>query len=161
MTQVPNGAEQVRAARVVGSPASYVEAIGIEAEFVSVCVMVTILPGPISPSFWAVAEEPPATTPGVPVAEKVSGEPVSPVLVAVSVLPPGIGPRVQLPIVAIPLALVVWVAPVTLPPPEATAKVTVIPATGLLRASRTRTLGAIGTADPAGAVWLLPAWTAI
>ena len=70
--------------------------------------------------------------PAVPVAVKVSGEPVRPGLVAVSVLAPAVVPSVQLPTVAMPDALVVADAPVTEPPPEATAKVTATPATGLL-----------------------------
>ena len=63
---------------------------------------------------------------------KVTGEPVRPALVAVRVLAPAVVPSVQLPTVAMPAALVVAEAPVTEPPPEATAKVTVTPATGLL-----------------------------
>jgi len=107
MTQFPTGAEQERASRVVGSSASYVEAMGIETEFVNVCVIVTMLPGPISPPFWTATEDPPATTPGVPVAVKVTGGPVRPVPVAVRVFAPASVPRVQLPRVAMPLALVV------------------------------------------------------
>jgi hypothetical protein len=91
-------------------------------------------------------------TPAVPVAVKVSGDPVSPLLVAVSVLPPTIDPSVQLPTVAMPLALVVALPPVMLPPPVATANVTVTPETGLSNASRTRTLGAVVTAVPTVAV---------
>src|SRR2546427_12899103 len=49
--------------------------------------------------------------------------------------------RVQLPTVAIPLAVVVWVPPVTLPLPAAGAKVTVTPATGLPVPSCTITAG--------------------
>jgi hypothetical protein len=90
--------------------------------------------------------------PAIPVAVKVSGDPVSPLLVAVSVLPPTIDPNVQLPTVATPLALVVALPPVMLPPPVATAKVTVTPATGLSNASRTSTLGAVATAIPTVAV---------
>jgi hypothetical protein len=90
--------------------------------------------------------------PTVPVAVKVSGEPVNDPLVAVSVLLPGTGPRVQLPTVAMPLALVVALPPVILPPPVATAKVTGTPETGLFSVSRTRTLGAVVTAVPTVAV---------
>ena len=87
--------------------------------------------------------------PAVPVAVKVTGLPASPVDVAVRVLGPAVVPRVQLPTVAIPLAFVVWVSPVPEPPPEATAKVTLTPATGLLFASRTITDGGVVTAVPA------------
>jgi len=47
-----------------------------------------------------------------------------------------------------PLAFVVAAAPVTLPPPEATAKVTLTPETGLFCASRTITEGGVATAVP-------------
>ena len=70
-------------------------------------------------------------------------------------------PSVQLPTVAIPLALVVAISAVALPPPVATAKVTLTPLTTLLFASFTITLGAVVTALPAVAVWLLPAFIAI
>ena len=99
--------------------------------------------------------------PAAPVAVKVTGEPVSPGLVAVRVLAPAVVPSVQLPTVAMPEALVVAAAPVTEPPPEATAKVTATPETGLLLASVTSTLGAVATAVPAVAVWPLPADSAI
>jgi hypothetical protein len=80
------------------------------------------------------------------VAVMVNGEPVSPVLVATTVLLPASAPNVQLPSVAIPLAFVVCVAPVTEPPPLPTAKFTITPATGLLFASFTITLGGVLTA---------------
>src|SRR5882762_3245203 len=70
--------------------------------------------------------------PAVPVAVNVTGLPMSPLDVAVSVLVPAVGPSVHDVTVAIPLAFVVCVDPVTLPPPVATAKVTATPATGLL-----------------------------
>ena len=69
-----------------------------------------------------------ATGTGVPVAAKVTGG--SPVTVAVKAFAPGVLPNVQLPTVAIPLAFVVWEAPVMLPPPELTAKVTATPGIG-------------------------------
>jgi hypothetical protein len=50
--------------------------------------------------------------------------------VAVSVFVPGVAPSVQFPTVAMPLAFVIAVAPVTDPPPEATANVALTPATG-------------------------------
>ena len=71
------------------------------------------------------------TSPAVPVALKVTGEPLRPALVAVRLLAPALVPSVQLPTVAMPLALVMAVRPVAEPPPLATAKVTLTPETGL------------------------------
>src|SRR5512145_23239 len=68
----------------------------------------------------------------VPVAVKVTGLPASVPDVAVSVWGPAVVPSVQPPTVAMPAAFVVWVAPVTEPPPDVTANVTVTPPTGLL-----------------------------
>ena len=73
--------------------------------------------------------------PAMPVAVKVTGDPVRPAREAVSVFAPAVVPNRQLPTVAIPAALVVGLAPVTEPPPEATAKVTTTPETGLPPAS--------------------------
>jgi hypothetical protein len=87
--------------------------------------------------------------PATPVAVNVTGLPVRPVDVAASVLLPAVVPIVQLPTVAIPLASVVWVPPVREPPPEATANVTLTPATGLLLTSFTITEGAVETVAPA------------
>src|SRR5262245_2014711 len=70
--------------------------------------------------------------PAVPVAVKLSGLPANVPAVAVSELRPAVVPSVQLPTAATPAAFVVWVAPVTEPPPDATANVTATPATGLL-----------------------------
>src|SRR5881396_1300306 len=84
--------------------------------------------------------------PAVPVAVNVTGLPVSPLAVAVSVLVPAVVPSVQLPTLAMPLALVVWLAPVMLPLPGATANVTVTPPTGLPPPSFTITDGWIGFA---------------
>src|SRR5450759_2586661 len=98
-------------------------------------------------------------SPTAPVAVNVTGLPASPALVAVRVLAPTAGPNVQLPTVAMPLAFEVALKAVAEPPPEATAKVTLTPLTGLLLMSRTSTLGAIATAVPAiaGKVSGLPA----
>ena len=87
--------------------------------------------------------------PAVPVAVNVTGEPVRLPDVAVNVFEPTVVPKVQLPTVAIPLASVVAVNSVPEPPPVATANVTLTPATTLLFASFTMTLGAVETADPA------------
>src|SRR3989442_928250 len=65
--------------------------------------------------------------PAVPSAVNVTGLPVSPLDVAVSVFVPAVALRVQLPTVAIPLPFVVWVPPVTPPPPPAGGKGTVTP----------------------------------
>ena len=89
-----------------------------------------------------------SSAPAVPVAVKVIGEPDSPVPVAVRVFVPAVVPSVQLPTVAIPLPFVVVVNPVAEPPPDATAKVMVMPLTGLLLASFTITLGDVATAVP-------------
>ena len=77
------------------------------------------------------------------------GDPVNPTLVANKVLDPAVDPKVQLTAVAIPAESVVEVSLVTLPPPEATAKVIGAPETGLSFISVTKTLGAIETAVPA------------
>ena len=87
--------------------------------------------------------------PAVPVALKLTGLPVSPDAAAVSLFPPAVVLRVQLPTVAMPPASVVWLAPVMLPLPGVTAKVTATPGTGLPLASFTITEGAICTAVPA------------
>src|SRR5206468_6871309 len=100
--------------------------------------------------------------PAVPVAVNVTGLPVSEPEVAVSVFDPAVVPSVQLVTAAIPFAPVVTGAVgFTVPPPDATANVTEAPGTGLSNWSCTMTEGAIATAAPAVAVWLLPALTAI
>src|SRR5437773_1120167 len=72
-----------------------------------------------------------AAGPAMALAVNVTGLPFNPVDVAVRVLAPAALPSVQLPTVAMPLALVVGVAPVTPPPPSAGTNVTATPATGL------------------------------
>src|SRR5439155_403744 len=73
-----------------------------------------------------------------------------------------VGPSVHDVTAAIPLALVITgVVGLTVPPPEATANVTLTPSTGLPCASRTITEGATGTAVPAVADSSLPALIAI
>src|SRR5881396_3491644 len=101
--------------------------------------------------------------PAVPSAVKVTGLPVipDPAAVAVSVLVPAVVLRVQLPTVAIPLAFVVWVPPVTLPLPAAGANVTGTPCTGLPLPSCTITAGGELTALPAGADWVVGLLAAI
>src|SRR5205085_925454 len=102
-----------------------------------------------------------AAVPAVPVAVNVTGLPESDPDVAVSVLLPAVALSVQLPTVATPLPLVVWLAPVIVPFPGATANVTATPATGLPFASLTMTEGGEPTAVPAGPVWLVGLFAAI
>jgi len=98
-----------------------------------------------------------AAGPAVPVAVNVTGLPESAPDEAVSVLDPAVVDSVQPPTVAIPLASVVCVAPVTLPLAGPGANVTDTPEAGLPNASVTITDGGTRTAVPAGAVWPLPA----
>src|SRR5205807_1743837 len=102
-----------------------------------------------------------AAVPAVPVALKVTGLPLKPVEVAVSVFGPAVALSVQLPTVATPLALVVWLAPVIVPFPGATANVTATCATGFPFASFTITDGGEPTAVPTVAVWLVRLFAAI
>ena len=93
--------------------------------------------------------------PTVPVALKVTGLPVRPAAVAVTLLAPAVPPRVHDVSAATPLAFVLTLPPLAgtvLPPPLATVKVTDTPLTGLPPASVTRTLGGAPTAVPAGAL---------
>src|SRR5207253_1483085 len=99
--------------------------------------------------------------PAVPVAVNVTGLPFTPGAVAVNVFAPAVVPSVQLPTAAMPLALVVWLAPVMLPLPGPTANVTETPCTGLPFASFTITAGAVATALFTVAVCLSPPLTAM
>src|SRR5207253_2336702 len=94
-----------------------------------------------------------AAAPAVPVAVKVTGLPVSDPELAVRLLLPAAALSVHLPTVATPLALVVWLAPVIVPFPGATANVTATCATGFPFASFTITDGGVVTAVPAIADW--------
>src|SRR5205823_910152 len=96
-----------------------------------------------------------AAVPAVPVAVIVTGLPVSVPELAVKLFEPAVALSVQLPTVATPLPSVVWLPPVIVPFPGATANVTATPATGLPFASLTITEGGEPTAVPAGAVWLV------
>jgi hypothetical protein len=93
-----------------------------------------------------------AAAPAVPVAVNVTGLPVSDPDVAVNVFAPAVALSVQLPTVAMPLPLVVWLPPVMVPFPGATAKVTATPPTGFPFASLTITDGGEATAVPAPVV---------
>src|SRR5437868_4033025 len=83
-----------------------------------------------------------------------------PAIDAASPLIPVDAPTVQLSTCATPDADVVAPAPVvTEPPPWSTVNVTVIPASGAPKMSRTTTAGLTGTADPTAANWFVPATT--
>jgi hypothetical protein len=89
------------------------------------------------------------TVPVMPVAVNVTGLPVRPVAVALRVLVPATVPRVHVVTAATPLLPVTTaVVGTTVPPPEASANVTLVPDTGLLNASRTMTDGGVATAVP-------------
>src|SRR5205085_11104233 len=81
--------------------------------------------------------------------------------VAVRVFEPAVALNVQLPTVAMPLPLVVWLPPVIVPFPGATANVTATPVPGLPFASFTITEGGVLTAVPAVADWLVRLFAAI
>src|SRR5439155_19682360 len=90
--------------------------------------------------------------PAVPVAVNVTGLPVRPEAVAVSVLVPAVELKVHEVAAAIPsVPVVTGVVGVTVPLPGATANVTATPDTGLPLASLTITEGGSVTAVPAGA----------
>src|SRR5437868_3938517 len=102
-----------------------------------------------------------AAVPAVPVAVKVTGLPESDPELAVRVFEPAVAPNVQLPTVAMPLPLVVWLPPVIVPFPGATANVTATPVTGFPLPSFTITEGGEPTAVPAVADWLVGLFAAI
>src|SRR5205085_2700470 len=68
---------------------------------------------------------------------------------------------VQLPTVAMPLPLVVWLPPVIVPSPGATANVTATPVRSEERQVGTETDGGALTAVPAVAAWLVGLFAAI
>src|SRR5205823_7848890 len=102
-----------------------------------------------------------AAGPAVPVAVKVTGLPASEAEVAVNVFEPAVALSVQLPTVATPLPFVLWLPPVIVPFPGATANVTATPVTGFPFASFTITEGRELTAVPAVADWLVGLFAAI
>src|SRR5207249_10024460 len=100
---------------------------------------------------WVVVLGPPAG-PAVPVAVKVTGLPLipDPAAAAVSVLAPAADPSVHDVAAATPFAPVTTGAVgFTDPPPEATAKVTLTPATGLRSEERRVGNDCVATASPA------------
>jgi len=118
----PEPIENVTATPETGLP--YVSVTSTDGAVPTVVFTVAVWPSPP-----AIVIEP--ATPATPVAVKVIGLPARLPEVAVSVLAPAVWPSVQLPTVAMPLAFVVGLRPVAEPPPEATAKVTAMPETGL------------------------------
>src|SRR5207248_254635 len=99
--------------------------------------------------------------PAVPVAVNVTGLPESDPDVAVSVLLPAVPLSVQLPTVAIPSPVVVWLPPVMALFPAASPNVTAADASGFPFASFTFPVGGVLTAVPAGAAWLVGLLAAI
>src|SRR5207245_929639 len=122
-----------------------------------VCRRVATCPVRLSPELFAIV----AAAPAVPVAVKVTGLPASDADVAVNVFAPAVALSVQLPTVAMPLPLVVWLPPVIVPLPGGTANVTATPATGFPFASLTITDGGVLTAVPAVADWFVALFAAI
>jgi hypothetical protein len=117
---------------------------------------------PLAPPTGCVVIANCVAAPGVPVAVKVTGEPLKLPLVAVSVLAPAVVPRVQAGLVATPaLSVVTVLGEPNEPPPVTTAKVTDAPLTALPCASVTLTDGAVVTAVATVALWLFPPVTAI
>jgi len=96
----------------------------------------------------------------VPVALNVTGEPESPVEVAVTVFVPAVGPSVKVE-EALPSELVVVLVTERDPPPAVTANVTLTPLTGLLLASLTITTKGLDSAVPTVPLWPLPEKKAI
>jgi len=92
---------------------------------------------------------------------KVTGLPDNEPDVAVRVFEPAVALNVQLPTVATPLVLVVWLPLVIVPFPGATANVTATPTTGFPFASLTITDGGALTAVPTVADWLVALFAAI
>src|SRR5438105_12803497 len=115
----------------------------------------------IAPGVAATSDRAALGAPAVPVAVNVIGLPFTPGAVAVSVSWPATVPSVQPPTAAMPLALVVWLAPVMLPLAGATANVTDTPCTGLPFASFTIMAGGTATAVFTVAVCLSPSLTAM
>ena len=93
---------------------------------------------------------------------KLTGEPVNVPLVAVSVFAPAVVLSVQAGLLEIPALSVVTVVPdASEPEPAPVTKVTDTPLTALPCASVTFTDGAVVTAAPTVALWLLPPFNAM
>src|SRR5437870_2602609 len=145
------------AAHVTDTPATGFPFASLTSTTCGVCRRVATCPVRLSPELFAIV----AAAPAVPVAVKVTGLPASDADVAVNVFAPAVALSVQLPTVATPLVFVVWLPPVMLPFPGATANVTATPVTGLPFASLTITDGGALTAVPAVADWLAGLFAAI
>jgi hypothetical protein len=108
--------------------------IGLSFASRAVTVIVELpLPATISVGAADTVDRAAETAPATPVAVNVTGLSLipDPEAVAVRVFGPAVVPSLQLPTVAMPLALVVRLAPVTLPPPDAGANTTAMPDTAL------------------------------
>src|SRR5205807_1334479 len=148
----PDAAAHVTVTPVTGFPFG-----SLTSTTCGVCRRVATCPVRLSPELLAMVADGPA----VPVAVNVTGLPASDPDVAVNVLAPAVALSVQLPTAATPLALVLWLAPVIVPFPGATANVTATCATGFPFASFTITDGGVLTAVPAVADWLVGLFAAI
>src|SRR5437660_6456651 len=137
------------AAHVTVTPATGFPFASLTSTTCGVCRRVATCPVRLSPELFAIV----AAAPAVPVAVKVAGLPASDADVAVNVFAPAVALSVQLPTVATPLVLVVWLPPVIVPFPGATANVTATPVTGFPFASLTITDGGALTAVPTVADW--------
>jgi hypothetical protein len=92
----------------------------------------TIKVVPLAPPTGCVAITNCVATPAVPVAVKVTGEPLNPAAVAVSVFAPAVVPKVQAGLVAMPaLSVITALEDANDPAPLPTAKVTATPLTAL------------------------------
>ena len=104
---------------------------------------------PLAPPTGCVVTTNCIASPGVPVAVKVTGEPVSPATVAVSAFAPAVVPKVQSGLLAIPaLSVLTAFEDAIDPAPPLTLKVTPTPLTALPCPSVTTTEGAVATAVP-------------
>jgi hypothetical protein len=98
----------------------------------------------------------PEAADATPVAVAVNVTEFNPADVQVTVFVPAVGPNVQPPSVAIPLAPVVWLAPVIDPPPVTLPQVTATPGTPAPVPSIAITQTGPFTAVPAVALWPSP-----
>ena len=96
----------------------------------------------------------------VPVAPNVTGEPLRPAALAVTVCAPTIEPSVHA-VCATPLASVTALAVATDPPPEATAKLTFTPPTPTPSLALTFATSGCGSSVPTVALWASPDCAAI
>src|SRR5207237_426293 len=133
------------AAHVTVTPATGFPFASLTSTTCGVCRRVATCPVRLSPELFAIV----AAGPAVPVAVKVTGLPASDPDVAVNVSAPPGAPSAHPPPLATPLAFVVWLPPVIVPFPVATANVTATCATGFPFASFTITDGGALTAVPA------------